>query len=791
MLTALAAFALFVVSLFSIRAWSIAETPAGPRPNRPPTSSLVDQESDGYLQGDTYLIGLGKGDITGPVVEINFMGYADPGQLGTGVRQRLYSRAFIIGNPENPRDRVVYLVLDTQSGDTAVRNGVLEALEDAGPEYAMYGRHNIALTATHSHSGPGAWLNYLLPQITSKGFNKPSYQAIVDGAVKSIKEAHARLAPGRLSVGSIDILDANVNRSPWSYLANPAEERQRYKYDADKTMTVLRFSQITESGEAKDVGVFTWYATHGTSVLANNTLVSGDNKGLAAYFFEQSTNDPSFVAGFSQANVGDVSPNILGAYCEYGPQEGELCDFETSLCGGRTNPCHSRGPYWGRNDAGTASCYEIGRRQYEGARRLFDDPTAFAPIRGQVVKSFHQFVDFSQLEFTLANGTVARTCPAALGYSFAAGTSDWPGSFDFKQGQPHDHNANPLWSVVGNRIAQPNETQKACHREKPILLDVGESESPYAWSPNIVDIQLFRIGHFFIIAAPGEASTMAGRRWREAIHSAAADRFSSDLQAAPLVVLGGLANTYAHYIVTPEEYTRQRFEGASTLFGPWTLDAHIHLTLQRLPYLARDAATALPPLAPGPYPPINVNESLNFITPVVMDRPALFKRFGDVVADVRTGTPYAPGDTVAAKFVGANPRNNFRLEGTFAAVEKLVDPATGRWEQVRDDADWSLVYEWRRTSTALGTSQVTISWETKWETGAWREDGSEEAVAAGKGKAKPGDGGKEDDDDGHSELRARATALDGTYRIRYYGDAKAFKGQITAFEGTSGTFTIA
>ena len=98
---------------------------------------------------------------------------------------------------------------------------------------------------------------------------------------------------------------------------------------------------------------------------------------------------------------------------------------------------------------------------------------------------------------------------------------------------------------------------------------------------------------------------------------------------------------------------------------------------------------------------------------------------------------------------------------------------------------------WRRTSTALGTSQVTISWETTWETGAWREDGSEEAVAAGKGKAKPGDGGKEDDDDGHSELRARATALDGTYRIRYYGDAKAFKGQITAFEGTSGTFTIA
>ena len=29
-----------------------------------------------------YLLGVGKGDITGPVVEINFMGYADPNQLG-------------------------------------------------------------------------------------------------------------------------------------------------------------------------------------------------------------------------------------------------------------------------------------------------------------------------------------------------------------------------------------------------------------------------------------------------------------------------------------------------------------------------------------------------------------------------------------------------------------------------------------------------------------------------------------------------------------------------------------
>jgi neutral ceramidase len=57
------------------------------------------------------------------------MGYADPKQVGSGLRQRLYSRAFIIGDVRKPEERFVYLVLDTQSGDTAIRYGILEGLK--------------------------------------------------------------------------------------------------------------------------------------------------------------------------------------------------------------------------------------------------------------------------------------------------------------------------------------------------------------------------------------------------------------------------------------------------------------------------------------------------------------------------------------------------------------------------------------------------------------------------------------------------------------------------------------
>lgn len=143
--------------------------------------------------GDKYLIGVGKADITGPVVEVGFAGYADLAQTGTGLRQRLYSRAFLVGDVNNPDDRFIYLILDTQSGDTAVRRGILDGVQALGSEYSVYSGHNIAVTGTHSHAGPAGWFNYLLPQITSLGFDKQSYQAIVDGAVLSIKRAHENI----------------------------------------------------------------------------------------------------------------------------------------------------------------------------------------------------------------------------------------------------------------------------------------------------------------------------------------------------------------------------------------------------------------------------------------------------------------------------------------------------------------------------------------------------------------------------------------------------------------------
>lgn len=671
------------------------------------------------------------------------MGYANTSQVGTGLRQRLYSRAFIVGSPSSTSERFVYMVLDTQSGDTAIRNGILEGLKNMGSEYSIYTQKNVAVTGTHSHAGPGAWLNYLLPQITSLGFDKQSYQAIVDGALLSIKRAHEGLTVGTVSSGSAKISNANINRSLYAYLANPEQERARYTDDVDKTMTLLKF---TRASDGKHIGLLNWFAVHGTSLLGNQTIVAADNKGVAAYLFEQEAQANAaslnaadgFVAGFSQANVGDTTPNVNGAWCEDGSNQ--QCRLNDSTCGGKSQDCHGRGPFFGLNDGGAKSCYEIGKRQYQGAIDIFNAQDSFTSISGNV-RSFHTFVDFSNFTFTLPNGTIAKTCPAALGNSFAAGTSDGPGALDFVQNDPDAPN-NPFWNVVGSAIAPPGPAQIKCQQPKPILLNVGEAHTPYDWSPNIVDIQVFRVGQFIIIVSPGEATTMSGRRWREAVYNQAISANLVSKETPPIVVLGGPANSYTHYIATEEEYGIQRYEGASTLYGPNTLNAYINSTLTYLPFLA-DSVSGTSPA--GPTPPDNRDRSISLITGVVYDGTPIGKKYGQVQKDVNT--TYTKGALVAVTFVGANPRNNLRLEGTFTAVEK--QNGDGTWTQVKNDKDWELLYEWKRVNGVLGTSDVTITWDT-----------------------------------------AVSSPAAGSYRIKYYGDSKAVGGTISSFEGTSGTFSL-
>ena len=125
------------------------------------------------------------------------------------------------------------------------------------------------------------------------------------------------MRPAKLYYNEGQIDDANINRSPTSYLANHKEDLKRlaqdkfydktlimyilifrkssiylipiyrYKHDTDHTMYQLNiFHGLTD----KPLGVINWFAVHPTSMNNTNHLISGDNKGLASQFLERYVN---------------------------------------------------------------------------------------------------------------------------------------------------------------------------------------------------------------------------------------------------------------------------------------------------------------------------------------------------------------------------------------------------------------------------------------------------------------------------------------------------------------------
>lgn len=73
-------------------------------------------------------------------------------------------------------------------------------------------------------------------------------------------------------------------------------------------------------------------------------------------------------------------------------------------------------------------------RQFDKAKRLFDAATT--KVQGPVA-FIHQHVDMSNVVLGVINNRTISTCKPAMGYSFAAGTMDGPGAFDFQQGTDH------------------------------------------------------------------------------------------------------------------------------------------------------------------------------------------------------------------------------------------------------------------------------------------------------------------------------------------------------------------
>lgn len=64
----------------------------------------------------------------------------------------------------------------------------------------LYTEKNVAISGIHTHSGPGGYLQYIVYIVTSLGFVRQSFDAVVDGIEQSIIQAHDNIKSGSLYV---------------------------------------------------------------------------------------------------------------------------------------------------------------------------------------------------------------------------------------------------------------------------------------------------------------------------------------------------------------------------------------------------------------------------------------------------------------------------------------------------------------------------------------------------------------------------------------------------------------
>ncbi|RBM24139.1 alkaline ceramidase [Prauserella sp. PE36] len=288
---------------------------------------------------------------------------------------------------------------------------------------------------------------------------------------------------------------------------------------------------------------------------------------------------------------------------------------------------------------------------------------------------------------------------------------------------------NPLWDTVSHSVlytASPELRQ--CQAPKGIAVPIGAMNAVYPWVQETVPVQLVRVGGLYLIGVPGEVTIAAGLRLRRTV----ADIVGADVRD---VLVAGYSNAYFHYVTTPEEYDAQHYEGGSTLFGRWQLPA-LQQTAAGLAEAMRDGR----PAPSGPAPADLSGRRISLQPPIVADAPPLGRRFGDVLTQPRPS--YSPGERAEVVFAGAHPGNDLHRGGTYLEVQRWNG---NRWIRVADDGDWSTTLRWARRGVAA--SHVTIGW-----------------------KVPPGS--------------------EGTYRIRYHGEARNLLGGVRSFTGASNQFSV-
>lgn len=601
--------------------------------------------------------GAGTADITPPQTGYFMGGWTRADRKVEGQQTRLHAKTMVL---EQGGRKVALVAAELFAIPGGLQNQIAIDLADLG-----YAPDSIILSATHTHAGPGGFANYPTLNTGSPNLNMiltnplslasllspvPAdtrlYTFLAQQIEASIRQADASLTPAVAAWGSEQLTGLTRNRSLEAHLADdgvfkapgegkPSDDPKGAGDTIDPNLEVLRVDQIV-SGERVPIGAWTNFANHGTVVKSELRAYSGDHHAAAIRAFEAGVR--------AEAGVppGRTVVNVFANGAE-GDQSSGL-DY-----------------------TGPAGADEVGQREAASMLSAWRDAGTRLSADLAVDQRWTQVCFCGQ---TVAGGKVATQ--GNPGVPFLTGSEEGRG---------------PLYDVTKTSL----EGTKA-----PLELAQGQGNKvivPVGQFPKGVPLSVVRLGDRVIATVPGEPTKEAGARIKAAVLGATS---SLGIQK---VVVAGLTNEYINYVTTPEEYSRQHYEGASTMYGRQELE----VLKSTLAVLGSGLATGS--AIPKPYP-------------------------YDARRGVRpTGTPYPAGatsGTITAEPLAATSRMNQAMlmwTGGASGADRPVGPAFIRVERdtpqgwVEVDSDLGTGILWKVTA-----NRYTARWEPPYDapTGRYR-----------------------------------------------------------------------
>ena len=465
---------------------------------------------------DGLVAGAAEADLT-PPPGMPKAGYSANAHDGDGFRTRLRARVLHL---RSATTSIALVQCDLLGGSSVLQHLVADAVADV-TDLRIGG---LLIGATHTHAGPGQFLGtdfYNRFASNRSGFDPAYTQFLVDQISGAVIRAVDSRRPARLAIGSREVWGLTRNRSHGPHVCNETvpdkrTQPQRKFVTVNPSMELIRVDATEADGSTTPLAATVVFSVHGTGIPMRAREYNAD---LWAYV------------------VGELKGQIAtdtGTAPVVGAIEGTHADVAPAIRPGA---------------AGHLEAARVGRGIGAQAADLWRD------LGDRLSDTVHLGAGLREIDLDRSPAVRGATLPRrpAVGAALLAGAHEnltpviWRIP-PFAPGRPKkrgtDNPQGAKW-VVGTRWLQP------------VVL-------PQSSFPRVLPVQVLRIGPVLLVGLPFEVTVESGRRVAREVMAAWDD------PAVERTVVSSVANEYSGYVATAEEYARQHYEGAHTLYGPGT-----------------------------------------------------------------------------------------------------------------------------------------------------------------------------------------------------------------------------